>query len=58
MSSYQGKNLVLFIYSIDDPRVDTAIQLMKELYTIRHEYNFDIAGISINTDRNRRRAAL
>ncbi len=51
MSSYQGKNLVLFIYSIDDPRVDAAVQLMKELYTIRHEYNFDIAGISINTDK-------
>jgi len=51
MGSYKGKNLVLFIYSIDDPRVDAAVQLMKELYTIRHEYNFDIAGISINTDK-------
>jgi peroxiredoxin len=51
MSSYKGKNLILFIYSIDDPRVDKAVQLMKELYTIRHEYNFDIVGISINPER-------
>jgi len=47
---YKGKNLVLFFYAIDDPRIDEAVQLMKELYAIRNEYNFDIVGISINPD--------
>lgn len=48
---YKGKNLILFIYAIDDPRVDEAVQLMKDLYTIRREYNFEVAGICINADR-------
>ena len=51
MGSYKGKKLLLFIYSIDDPRCSEAVQLMKELYAIRQEYNFDIAGISINPDK-------
>lgn len=51
MHIYKGKNLVLFFYSIDTPRVNEAVELMKELYTIRHDYNFDIAGISLNPDR-------
>ena len=51
MGSYKGKKLLLFIYSIDDPRCNEAVQLMNELYAIRQEYNFDIAGISINPDR-------
>ncbi len=51
INRYNGKNLILFIYALDDPRVDQAVQLMKELYTIRREYNFEIAGICINADR-------
>jgi len=51
LASYNGKKLLLFFYSLDDPRCREAVQLMNELYTIRQEYNFDIAGISINPDR-------
>jgi len=51
LASYNGKKLLLFFYSLDDPRCREAVQLMNELYAIRQEYNFDIAGISINSDR-------
>jgi peroxiredoxin len=48
---YRGKRLVLFLYSIDDPRVDKAAKLMNDLYRIRREYNFDVVGVSLNPDR-------
>lgn len=51
LASYKGKKLLLFFYSIDDLRCKEAVQLMNELYAIRQEYNFDIAGISLNPDR-------
>jgi len=51
MNIYKGKNLLVFFYSIDDPRCSEAVQLMNELYRIRREYNFDIVGIAINPDK-------
>jgi peroxiredoxin len=47
----QGKNLLLFLYSIDDSRVDEAVQVMQKLYAIRHEYNLDLVGISLNPEK-------
>ena len=51
LRTYAGKNLVLFIFSIDDPRIDEALEVMKELHAIRLEYNFELAGIAVNPDR-------
>lgn len=51
LRTYAGKNLVLFIFSIDDPRIDEALEVMKELHPIRLEYNFELAGMAINPDR-------
>lgn len=51
LRTYAGKNLVLFIFSIDDPRIDEAVEVMKELHEIRLEYNFELAGMAINPDR-------
>ncbi len=48
---YEGKNLLLFFYSIDDSRVVEAVGLIKELYAIRNDYNFDLAGIALPPDR-------
>jgi len=51
LRTYAGTNLVLFVFSIDDPRVDEALEVMKELHTMRLEYNFDVVGISIDPER-------
>ena len=51
ISRYAGKKLVLFLYSMDDPRVETVIKLMNDLHKIRREYNFDVVGISLDIDR-------
>ncbi len=49
--AYEGKSLLLFFYSIDDTRVDEVVGLMKELYSIRNDYNFDLVGIALPPDR-------
>jgi len=48
---YLGQNLVLFLYSIDDPRVQKAVTVMKDLYYLRKEYNFEVVGVSLNPDK-------
>lgn len=48
---YQGKNILLLLYSIDDPRAPGAVGLMKELYAVRKEFNFDVAGVNMNSTR-------
>ncbi len=51
LRTYAGKNLVLFFFSIDDPRIGEAVEMMQELHAIRLEYNFELAGLAVNPDR-------
>ncbi|MEI6127672.1 MAG: redoxin domain-containing protein, partial [Pseudomonadota bacterium] len=48
---YRGKNLLLFFYALDESRADSAIILMNDLYALRKEYNFEIAGVSLNEEK-------
>ena len=51
MSDYIGKKLLLFVYDIDSPNASFLADKVNELYKIRNEYNFDVAGICLNKDR-------
>jgi len=46
-----GQRLILFFYTIDDPRANDAAALMQELYMQRRQYNFELTGIALNADR-------
>ncbi len=48
--SFKGKKLLLLVFSVKDPRVDEAVSLMNELHDIRKEYNFETAGLCLDTD--------
>ena len=48
---YLGQTLVLFLYSIDDPRVQKAVTVMKDHYYLRKEYNLEVVGVSLNPDK-------
>jgi len=50
INRYRGKKLILFFYSPGGPSVSEAVQLMKDFYDVRGEYNFDIAGICLDAD--------
>ena len=47
----KGQRLILFFYTIDDPRVKDAAALMQDLYMQRRQYNFELTGIALNADR-------
>lgn len=44
-SLYSGKNILLILYSINDPGAAGAVNLMKELYAVRKEFNFEVVGV-------------
>lgn len=48
---YRGKNMVLLFYALDEPRTESAIALMNDLYALRKEYNFEIAGVCLNAEK-------
>jgi len=50
-SAYKGRSLLVLLYSIDEPRAGQAVALMKELYGIRKEFNFEVVGVCMNADR-------
>ena len=47
----KGQRLILFFYTIDNPRAADAAALMQEMYIQRREYNFELTGIALNADR-------
>jgi len=47
----KGQRLILFFYTIDDPRANDAAALMQDLYLQRRQYNFELTGIALNADR-------
>ncbi len=51
MPDYLGKKLLLFIYEINSPNSVFVAKQINELHRIRNEYNFNVAGIGLNTDR-------
>ena len=51
LSTYHGKNLVLFIYAIDNRRADKGIAVMNDLYRIRNQYNFDVIGVCLDKEK-------
>lgn len=50
-NTYKGKHSILFVYSIDTPRAEDAVRIMNDLYATRNEYNLELSGVCINTDR-------
>ncbi len=45
------QRLILFFYTIDNPRAEDAATLMQGLYMQRRDYNFELIGIVLNADR-------
>jgi len=46
----KGQRLILFFYTIDNPRAADAAALMQDIYIQRREYNFELTGIALNAD--------
>jgi peroxiredoxin len=51
MEKYLGKKLLLFFYDINSPNSVFVAKKINDLYRIRNEYNFNVAGICLNTNR-------
>jgi len=51
INTYRGKNLVLFIFSVNDPQINEGVSLMNDLYKIRNDYNYEVVGICLDADR-------
>ena len=47
-ATYKGKHLLLLLFSINDSRAGSVLSLMKELYGVRKEFNFEIAAACLN----------
>lgn len=47
LEQYRGSNLAVLLFSIDEPRVRDAVDLMNELHDVRSEYNLAIAGVCL-----------
>ncbi len=50
IKKYNGKKLVLFFYSLNEQHLNEAVDMIKYFYKIRNEYNFNVAGLSLNPD--------
>lgn len=48
---FQGKRALVLAYSIDNPRASEAVAFLQDMAGIKNEFNFEVAGVNINADR-------
>lgn len=47
----QGRRLIIFFYSINEPRAREAAVLMQDFYLQRRQYNFELQAVALDKDR-------